>query len=145
MCCRSKLQHRCKRPKAWRDLTPPELTCTETTNPHGKNTPPAGSTTLPGSKGGQNEDGFYLVEAFDELDETLEVWVSGFGPYLSGDKLKITEAPGVTPEEKKMGSDNGQADEIAAHLMLDADPVVSVTDDSGNQTVIGCLVPPLPK
>ena len=44
-----------------------------------------------------------------------------------------------------MGSDNGQADEIAAHLMLDADPVVSVTDDSGNQTVIGCLVPPLPK
>ena len=35
--------------------------CTETVNPHGQNVPPAGSTTLPGPNGGQNEDGFYKV------------------------------------------------------------------------------------
>ena len=37
--------------------------CTETTNPHGQNVPPAGSTTLPGPNGGQNEDGFYLISS----------------------------------------------------------------------------------
>ena len=38
------------------DATSPEVSCIETVNPSGKNIPPAGSTTLPGSKGGQNED-----------------------------------------------------------------------------------------
>ena len=33
--------------------------CAESVNPHGQTTPPAGSTTLPGPNGGQNEDGFY--------------------------------------------------------------------------------------
>ena len=138
-------EHCAEATKDWRDLTPPELSCTETTNPHGKKTPPAGSTTLPGSKGGQNEDGFYLVEASDVLDPKLDIWVSGFGPYVSGDKLKVTEAPGATPSEKKMGSANGQAAAIAAHLTLNADPVVVVTDASGNKTTVACLVPPPPK
>jgi hypothetical protein len=35
--------------------------CVELWNPHGQTTPPAGSTTLPGARGGQNEDGFYEV------------------------------------------------------------------------------------
>ncbi|HEX2359465.1 MAG TPA: hypothetical protein VHH72_06585, partial [Solirubrobacterales bacterium] len=35
--------------------------CEETVNPHGQNVPPAGSTTLPGPKGGINDDGFYEV------------------------------------------------------------------------------------
>jgi len=33
--------------------------CTETVNPHGQNVPPAGSTTLPGPRGGINDDGFW--------------------------------------------------------------------------------------
>ncbi len=37
--------------------------CPELWNPHGQTTPPAGSTTLPGAKGGQNEDGFFEVVA----------------------------------------------------------------------------------
>lgn len=37
--------------------------CPEIFNPHGQTTPPAGSTTLPGPNGGQNEDGFYQVGA----------------------------------------------------------------------------------
>lgn len=39
------------------------LFCTEIYNPHGQTTPPAGSSTLPGARGGQNEDGFYQVGA----------------------------------------------------------------------------------
>ena len=128
--------------KDWVDKTPPKAACLETTNPHGKNTPPAGSTTLPGPKGGQNEDGFYLVGAEDNLDPDVEIFVNGFGPYSSGDKLKVTEAPGTTPSEKKMGSSNGQAGEIVAHLILDSDPVMSAVDDAGNKTEVSCLVPP---
>ncbi len=48
------------------DETPPKIGCIETVNPHGKNIPPAGSTTLPGSKGGQNEDGFYELIGKDD-------------------------------------------------------------------------------
>jgi len=44
---------------------PPRASCIEYVNPHGQTIPPAGSTTLPGPKGGQNEDGFYLLGATD--------------------------------------------------------------------------------
>ena len=37
----------------------PKARCEETVNPHGKTVPPAGSSTLPGAKGGINEEGFY--------------------------------------------------------------------------------------
>ena len=37
--------------------------CVESVNPHGQNTPPAGSTTLPGPNGGQNDDGFYKISS----------------------------------------------------------------------------------
>src|SRR5262245_26236776 len=73
--------------------------CTETTNPHGKNVPPAGSTTLPGPKGGQNEDGFYRISS----DTGVDVFVKDlgsetiFGPFGSGTKIKYTQAPGGTP------------------------------------------------
>ncbi len=61
---------------------PPEAECIETTNPHGKNVPPAGSTTLPGPKGGQNEDGFYLLGATDDVDPDPQIFVvdTGTGP-----------------------------------------------------------------
>jgi hypothetical protein len=64
---------------------------------------------------------------------------------LSGDKLKITEAPGVTPKIKKIGSNNGAADEVIAHLMLDSDAIVTATDSAGNTASVSCLVPPMPK
>jgi hypothetical protein len=137
--------------KSWRDLTAPTLSCAETVNPHGTTTPPAGSTTLPGSKGGQNEDGFYELTGSDALDPNLEIWVSDslgsgpFGAFASGDKVKITESPGATPSSKKMGSDNGEAGAIAAHITLNGDAIITATDAAGNTTEVACLVPPPPK
>src|SRR5256885_9477170 len=85
--------------------------CTETTNPHGQNVPPAGSTTLPGPNGGQNEDGFYLLTSSPEA-RPIFVVDSGsgtvFGPFDSGTKVKYTQAPGATPSQKTIGSTNGQ-------------------------------------
>ncbi|MBI4203179.1 MAG: VWA domain-containing protein [Chloroflexi bacterium] len=135
------------------DVTPPVADCMETVNPHGSTVPPAGSTTMPGPKGGQNEDGFYELLAKDNLDPNPEIWVmssgpSGatFGPFASGDKVKVTEAPGATPTMKSMGSDNGQAGAIAAHLILDGDAMVFAVDASGNvSALVACHVPPPPK
>ena len=85
--------------------------CTETTNPHGQTVPPAGSTTLPGPNGGQNEDGFYLISSNTGVDVFVQDLGSGtiFGPFPSGTKIKYTQAPGGTPSSKKIGSTSGQA------------------------------------
>jgi hypothetical protein len=45
--------------------------CPELWNPHGQTTPPAGSTTLPGAQGGQNEDGFYQVVACSDSSDLV--------------------------------------------------------------------------
>ncbi|HYG70291.1 MAG TPA: hypothetical protein VD838_21620 [Anaeromyxobacteraceae bacterium] len=45
--------------------------CPELWNPHGQTTPPAGSTTLPGAAGGQNEDGFYQVIACSDVNDLV--------------------------------------------------------------------------
>ncbi len=117
--------------------------CVETVNPHGQNTPPAGSTTLPGPNGGQNEDGFYLISS----DVGTAVFVvdlgSGtvFGPYPSGTVVKYTQAPGSTPSAKPIGSDNGQAGAVEVHITGTGDMGVRSID--GN--TISCLVPPPPK
>lgn len=121
------------------DTVPPVASCEPTTNPSGKNVPPAGEKSP-----GENEDGFYQLLALDNVDgEDLDIYVSGFGPFASGDKLKITEAPGAEPKELPMGG--GKADNIAAHLILPADAEVTVTDSSGNEATATCLVAPLPK
>jgi hypothetical protein len=128
------------------DTTAPIVWCEESVNPHGKKIPPAGSSTMPGPKGGQNEDGFYKLLAEDNCDPNPEIWVSGFGPFYSGDVVKITEDSGAIPESKKMGSDKGQAGAVAAHLILNADPVITAVDASGNVSEpADCLVPPPPK
>lgn len=131
------------------DTTGPELQCVSTTNPSGKKTPPAGSSDMPGSKGGQNEDGFYQLLAEDEHSGIESIYVSGFGSYLSGDKIKVTEKNNGAEKEIKMGStqsgNEGESDEIVAHLLLNDDPVVIATDGSGNTTEVTCYVPPLPK
>lgn len=140
--------------KDWVDTTPPVPACDETVNPHGKTTPPAGSTTLPGAKGGQNEDGFYLISATDAVypSSDLEIFVldtgSGtvFGPYASGTVIKYTESPDGTPEAKKIGSDNGQAGAVEVHIIGTGDAAVYASDPSGNVSdPVSCLVPPLPK
>ena len=128
------------------DITPPKVKCIESVNPHGKKIPPAGSSTLPGAKGGQNEDGFYQLFAEDSCDSDPDIFVSSFGPFKSGDVVKITEAPGATPSMKKIGSSNGQAGAVVAHLILDSDPCVTAVDTAGNTSqCTDCLVPPPPK
>jgi hypothetical protein len=117
--------------------------CVETVNPHGQTTPPAGSTTLPGPRGGQNEDGFYLISSNVGTDVFVVDLGSGtvFGPYPSGTVVKYTQAPGSTPSAKKIGSDNGQAGAVLVHITGTGDMGVRTVD---NHT-ISCLVPPPPK
>jgi hypothetical protein len=128
------------------DVTAPVVTCVESTNPSGAKTPPAGSTTLPGPNGGQNEDGFYRLTAVDNVDPNPQIFVaddgSSFvaGPFSSGDIVKITQAPGAPPSSKKM------AGVVVAHIILRGDALVYAVDASGNQSdPISCLVPPPPK
>lgn len=133
------------------DITPPEVSCIETVNPHGKNIPPAGSTTLPGAKGGQNEDGFYELLAEDLASSEPMLFVSNlagdvsFGPFSSGDKIKLTEASGATPSMKSMGSKKGEAGAISFHIILDSDAVLTAVDDAGNEASTFCYVPKPPK
>jgi len=127
--------------KTWADLTAPIASCTPTTNPGGKNVPPAGSN--PSS--GQNPDGFYLLTATDAVDPNATVSVSDTGssfvagPYASGTKIKLTQAPGATPNVKK------GAGVIDWHITLKGDAVVTATDSSGNTASVTCHVPPPPK
>ena len=142
--------------KDWVDTIPPEAACEETVNPHGNTTPPAGSTTLPGSKGGINEDGFYELLATDNLIVGCAPLVinamdaDGFvyGPFGVGDIVKYTEDNTVGQEEKKIGSTNGkgQADAVTAHLIGHGDLEITATDGAGNvSSVVSCLVPKPPK
>jgi hypothetical protein len=108
--------------------TPPVAMCMESVNPSSYKIPPAGSTTLPGSQGGDNEDGFYALIGQDAEDGTAPVFVTNasgsatFGPFSSGSVVMITEAPGRTPTAKSIGGPNSA---VAAHITLDSDAFVS--------------------
>ena len=134
--------------KSWVDTIPPLVSSIETVNPAGKKVPPAGSTTLPGPKGGMNEDGFYLLLAEDNCDPNPDIYVSDtsmtvvFGPFASGTVVKFTEDPTATPEIKQMGGPNSAVD---WHIILPSDALVIAVDDSGNLSSEVQLVPPLPK
>jgi hypothetical protein len=127
--------------KTWADLTPPVVACRPTTNPSGNNVPPAGSN--PSS--GQNPDGFYVLLATDLVDPNPRIRVSDTGssfvagPYLSGTKIKLTQAPGSTPNAKPGPG------EIDWHITLKGDAIVTATDSSGNSASVSCKVPPPPK
>jgi hypothetical protein len=127
--------------KEWSDTTPPVATCSPTTNPGGKNVPPAGDN--PSS--GQNPDGFYVLLATDDVDPNPQITVSDTGssfvagPYASGTKIKLTQAPGAKPNVKPGAGD------IDWHITLKGDAVVTATDSSGNTASVTCLVPPPPK
>jgi hypothetical protein len=130
------------------DVTPPSVASTETVNPAGKNIPPAGYTTLPGPKGGMNEDGFYLLTAEDNCDENPMIYVTDtsgtvFGPFPSGTVVKFTEGSGATPEMKPMGGPNSA---VQWHIILTSDATVFAVDDAGNVSDLDIqYVPPLPK
>ena len=135
--------------KNWLDTTPPAPVCTETLNPAGKKIPPAGSTTLPGVKGGQNEDGFYLLTATDAVDPDPQIFVkdtgSGqvFGPFTSDTKIKYTEDITATPEQKSIG---GPKSAVAWHIIGTGDAALYADDASGNTAEsVFCLVPSPPK
>lgn len=126
---------------------PPEpiIECIETVNPAGKNVPPAGKTTLPGPKGGQNEDGFYELLGYKQSEIYVVDRDTGvvFGPFASGDKIKYTEANGVTPRSKTIGGPNSA---IAAHIMGNGDLLAYAVNVAGVKSKpVRCLVPPLPK
>jgi hypothetical protein len=116
--------------------------CTETVNPHGQNVPPAGSTTLPGTNGGINDDGFYKVGT-DVGTAVILRDTDGnvFGTFPSGTKVKYTEANGAEPSVKKIGSANGQAGAVDYHITGTGDLVVVSVDGAG----VTCPVPPPPK
>lgn len=116
--------------------------CTETVNPHGETVPPAGSTTLPGPRGGINDDGFYAVGSNVGTQVTLrDTDGNVFGTFPSGTKVKYTEANGATPSVKAIGSANGQAGAVSHHITGTGDLVVVSIDGSART----CPVPPPPK
>ena len=136
----------------WLDTTPPLAACLPGPNPHGRRIPPAGRSSLPGPKGGQNEDGFYELMARDAVDPSPLVFAIDegtghvFGPYPAGTRIKWTQAPGARPTERPMGSSRGAADAVPWHLRGQGDMLVSATDSSGNTSdPLTCLVPPFPK
>lgn len=143
------------------DITPPKVWIEESVNPSGKKIPPAGSSTLPGPKGGINDDGFYKLLAEDNCDpypvivicweETPGkwVWLQGFW-CLSGTTVKITQAPGAAPSFKNMGSTKGKAGAVAWHVIIPTDALVIAVDSAGNWSYIAGSwaigwVPPAPK
>lgn len=121
-------------------------TCRETTNPHGQNVPPAGYTTEPGTNphSGQNPDGFYVLGT-DTGRDKIRVLDAGsgkvFGPFAVGTKIKYTQRPGGKPEQKKIGSTNGQAGAVSWHIFGTGDAFAF----SGDGVKVPCRVPPPPK
>jgi len=120
--------------KNWVDTTPPTAECIETNNPSGENVPTAGEN--PSS--GQNPDGFYQLLA-DDVVSDVEIFVYTFGGFPSGTKVKYTQAPGSEP------SIHEGAGDIDWKIKGPDELVFTATDQSGNSTMVTCLVPPPPK
>ena len=130
------------------DTTPPIAQCVETVNPSGKNIPPAGSIPPPGSKNGQNEDGFYQLLGEDTVDPNVTICVEdeesgeSLGCYANGTNIKYTEVAS-TPRAKLWGSAKSF---VKWHLYGNGDMIIYAVDSSGNVSApVKCLVPPLPK
>ena len=133
----------------------PFVRCIECENPHGKNVPPAGWSTLPGPKGGKNDDGFYMliaqgIQPDANGEELINVgYAGGEGDVLarvpSETRIKFTEAPGAAPSCKKMGSSKGQAGAVKLHITAPSEPILWIIGIDGNVRICGCQVPPPPK
>ncbi len=124
------------------DREAPRVDCQPGKNPAGKNVPKAGKNP----RSGQNPDGFYQLLATDNCDLNPKIYVkdsaSSFiaGPFKNSDTVKITQAPGVRPNQKPM------AGVVVAHIQLKGDALLYGVDADGNRsTPIPCNVPPPPK
>ena len=79
------------------------------------------------------------------MDDNPEITVSDTdssfvaGPYASGTKIKLVQAPGGNPNVKPGPG------VIDWHITLNGDAEVTATDFSGNSVTVNCKVPPPPK
>ena len=126
--------------KEWVDTTPPTASCEETNNPSGGNIPTSGPDA---GNSGQNPDGFYVVEYADNVAVGSAVLKDSGSDFFvvvaNGEKFKLVQAPGATPNWKPGAGD------IDKKITFKGDAVLTVTDASGNVTETSCLVPPPPK
>ena len=140
--CASNVVSTCSFTITVKDCEAPVASCVQGPNPSGQNIPPAGDNP----RSGQNPDGFYQLLAKDNCDASPKLFIkdsaSSFvaGPFASGDTVKITQAPGGTPNQKP------GAGVVVAHIQLKGDALLYAVDASGNvgATVL-CKVPPPPK
>jgi len=122
------------------DVTAPSARCVQGVNPAGQ-IPPAGNNP----KSGQNPDGFYQLLASDNVGVASVVVCDSGSSFCSGlfapnDYVKITQAQGTTPSDDRPGPGV-----LVSHLHLNGDALLKVTDTSGLETTVSCLVPPPPK
>jgi hypothetical protein len=128
------------------DTEPPLADCVPAVNAAGNTVPPAGTNP----RSGQNPDGFYQLLASDNCDgANLAIFVKdsaqgscggafSAGPYAPGTRVKLTQSPGTSGVKPMAGV-------IVAHIHTVGEPVLVVTDSSGNATCHKCFVPPPPK
>ncbi len=121
------------------DETAPVAACVEGPNPAGK-VPRAGQQSP-----GQNEDGFYTLQALDRVDADPQIFIvddgSGivFGPFANGTNIKYTQAGG-NPSQSPM---SGVVD---WKIKGNGDLTISAVDADGNRSAaVSCLVPRPPK
>jgi hypothetical protein len=139
--------------KDWVDTIPPVATCEPNGNPNNK------EPQAPGKGGqGQNQDGFYVLEATDNLTgescAALQITVTDdgsgteFGPFLVGTVIKYTQDPLAIPEQKPIGGrgSGNNANNVDWHIIGKGDALVTAVDGAGNTSdPVSCLVPPPPK
>ncbi|MFI7599076.1 vWA domain-containing protein [Actinoplanes sp. NPDC049681] len=113
------------------DVTPPVASCVPGTNPAG-NTPAS-----------TNPDGFYTIGSTDLIDTAVDVYIHDtasaavFGPYPSGTRIKLVQAPGATPNVKP---GTGTVD-FKVTLKGDAS-IVGIDDAHNTSAAVLCTVPP---
>lgn len=133
------------------DCDEPTVACVPTTNPAGDHVPNAGDGQGSNANSGKNPDGFYELLANDNCEpaDGSEIWIKdssegpcggafAAGPYPSGTTVKLTQSPGKNAVKPMAGV-------IAAHINTKGEPVMVVTDPSGNTACSLCFVPPPPK
>jgi hypothetical protein len=116
------------------DTTAPAVTCTPGGNPAGN--PPKSD----------NPDGFYVLGGSDLVDADVELYIRDtadpavkFGPYPSGTTIKLTQAPGATPEVKPGTGD------VDYKVRLRGDALIVGVDAADNESpAVTCFVPPKP-
>jgi hypothetical protein len=116
------------------DVTPPVARCAPGPNPGGNVPPPS-------------EAGFYTLVATDNVDPAPAIYIKdtgdasvNFGPFKSGNTIKLTQAPGATPQ---YGPGTGAVD---YKVRLRGDALLAAVDAAGNKSApVKCLVPPPPK